>query len=110
MLVNLLFEIIAELKINSVTARHVWLQYPDSAYCSGYQTRTLRNSHEKATVILPETNFKILQRLFASVQFYSVWGVGRDFIIVGSSERHDGNDTESSVPLWFGKAPPFFLT
>lgn len=33
--VHLIFEMLAELKINPVTARHVQLQYPSSAYCSG---------------------------------------------------------------------------
>lgn len=50
-LVNLLFYLFAELRINPIITRHIWLQFTGSANCSGYQLPTLQDSHEGTTVI-----------------------------------------------------------
>lgn len=66
-LVKLLFKVLAELKINLVNANLVRLRY--TALNSTWNTTLslLVDYHEGSTVMLSQTNFRILHRLVASV-------------------------------------------
>lgn len=70
--INFPFEMLDELKIHLVTARHVPLKFPASTYCSGYLPPTLQDLKERATLILPGTNSIILQRFVQCMQLYGV--------------------------------------
>lgn len=72
-LVNSPLEMFAKIKINTVTARRIWLQFSASAPCLGYQPPTFAYRHERTTLIFPDTNSKIPQNQLQGCS-YMVYG------------------------------------
>lgn len=100
--INLLFEMFDEVNRNPVSERHICLQFTASVYYSGYQPTPFRDPHEGTTMILPDTQFRSLQR-FGCKRGALRTGCRPDYIKTKCNTGNNVNEAERSIPLWYGK-------